>query len=895
MAKQVKNSAVTNKKEAQTKSFIPVKYQDALLVLLIGLLLIVFFKDAIFSGSFWGASDTINTQSFRTYLEQPGDYPLWQPYIFGGMPGFAAMMEAAVRQWDITVFIIYNISIFLKSLFNSDTARILLWYIVLAAGMYFMMRQYKQTRLISLFVAVSFIFCTGITIWVMIGHHAKPATFAMVPYIFIMMEKIKERVSLLNIVLLTIVMHIMLAGGHIQLIFYTAWAVIFYLLIDLVTRIVKKTNWLAIVKLTGVFVIATGIAVLMSADRYLSVLEYNPYSTRGSAPITARIEANKDGSASHVEKKTDKDYEYSTMWSFSPDEIIDLFVPSYHGFGKVDYSGQLTGNRETKIMTYWGQKPFEDATPYMGTVVMFLALLGMIRYFKSNTLVQAMTVTMFFGLLLSFGYTFPILYDLFFYNFPKFSSFRAPCMSLILMHFTVPILAAFGIQALCDMREKFGSYKALPKTEKVPLNVFFAAIGLFIVSGIIFAAVFENSYILEVTNSKALQGYGEQALAVLAPFIYDNTISDWTVIGLFTALLAIASYMFVNKKMSPNLFIIGVIAIVLIDLWRVSSRPIEIVDKQTEKEPFPRTDVINFILQERQQTGEKFRVCDMSSQVVNSDAYFLIENINGYFPAKLRTFQDMMDIMCQGSTSTVTHPFMWNLMNAKYIITTQSLGESIAPLFQSQQTGAYVYYNPSYCKRVFFVDSVKIADDVTILNNLNESNFNPKTLAYIEKDLGTQIKPAGEYDAEMKKITEMMQKNDSTTNDTNNIKNNTNENDFVPTAKIVEYKNEYIKIKTETKEQHLMVLSEMYYSPGWKAYIDDKETEIFKTNFAFRSVVVPAGNHTVEFKFTSDRFELGRTFSATSNVVVILLLIVGIVLENKRKKNNKNIENQNEI
>jgi hypothetical protein len=89
----------------------------------------------------------------------------------------------------------------------------------------------------------------------------------------------------------------------------------------------------------------------MSADRYFSILEYTPHSTRGTAPITARAEANKSDKELSS-KLTKEDYEYATMWSNSPEEIIDMFVPSYHGFGKVNYSGDLTGGRETTLMTY---------------------------------------------------------------------------------------------------------------------------------------------------------------------------------------------------------------------------------------------------------------------------------------------------------------------------------------------------------------------------------------------------------------------------------------------------------------------------------------------------------------------------------------------------------------
>ena len=901
MSKESKKTNKTKNSQNTGKSIIPQKYLDALLVLLIGLLVIIFFRNAIFDGSLFGGTDTISGECFVTYWEQAkkeGNFPLWMPYIFGGMPGYAAMIGEGTRYWDVFVYVIYGAMNIFKEILDSHTALHAFWYILMGIGMYFLMRQYKLERLISLFAAIAFTFCTGVIIWSMIGHAGKTYTFPIAIYVFIIFERLKERFSLLNVALLFLIMHIMFAGGHIQMMFYACCAFAIYLLVELITQIIKKGYWLTILKITGVLIIAMGFAFLMSADRYFAALEYTPYSTRGSASITARMTASNDSLQTALDKKksADKDYEYSTMWSNSPAEMINFFVPSYHGFGKVDYSGPLTGNREVKIMTYWGQKPFEDATPYMGATVMFLALLGMIRYFRTNILIKSMTIIMFFGLLLSFGYTFPILYDLFFYYFPKFSSFRAPVMALILMHLTVPILAAFGLKALCEMNEKFGSVKTLPKEDKYPFMIFIAAIGLFIASGLIFSAAFEHSYILSVTNSKALSGYGEQALSILAQFTYDNLMSDWKIIGFLCIIIAGMSYFFVNRKLPKNAFLVGVIVIVLIDLWRVGCRPMEIVDKKLEKEPFPRTDVINFIIKDRVESNERFRVCDMSQQVINSPMYFLIENINGYHPAKLRVFQDMMDVMCQGSTSVVSHPFLWNMMNAKYIISNQQLGGA-EPLFRSQQTGAFVYYNWHYCKRVFFVDSVVVADDITILNNMNESNFNPKTLAYIEKPLDKEIVPSGQYDAEMKKLNreiELQRMEKPITGDIARA-NQEEQNEFIPTAQVMDYKNEYIKIQTETKGQHLLVLSEIYVPTGWTAYIDGQETEIYKTNFGFRSIVVPAGSHTLEFKYVSKEFLLGKKVSTGTNIILILALIGGFVLENKRKKKNLNNGNEKKV
>jgi uncharacterized membrane protein YfhO len=134
---------------------------------------------------------------------------------------------------------------------------------------------------------------------------------------------------------------------------------------------------------------------------------------------------------------------------------------------------------------------------------------------------------------------------------------------------------------------------------------------------------------------------------------------------------------------------------------------------------------------------------------------------------------------------------------------------------------------------------------------MKEGNFDPSITAFLEKDPNTTIQAA-----------------DSTVN-----------------AEILEHKNEYIKIKAKASGNNLLMLSEIYY-PHWKATIDGKELEILKTNYAFRSVIVPKGEHIIEFKFESKGFETGKLLSIISNILLAILLAGGLFIEWKNKDKN---------
>lgn len=90
-------------------------------------------------------------------------------------------------------------------------------------------------------------------------------------------------------------------------------------------------------------------------------------------------------------------------------------------------------------------------------------------------------------------------------------------------------------------------------------------------------------------------------------------------------------------------------------------------------------------------------------------------------------------------------------------------------------------------------------------------------------------------------------------------------------AEITSYTPNRISISTESPEDTFLVLSDTYY-PGWKAYVDGNETFVYRTNYAFRGVVVPEGAHTVVFRYKPTSFAMGLWISGISVVVWIVLV-----------------------
>jgi len=89
-------------------------------------------------------------------------------------------------------------------------------------------------------------------------------------------------------------------------------------------------------------------------------------------------------------------------------------------------------------------------------------------------------------------------------------------------------------------------------------------------------------------------------------------------------------------------------------------------------------------------------------------------------------------------------------------------------------------------------------------------------------------------------------------------------------VQVVEYGNSRVVCRVDARVDGFLVLLDSYY-PGWKAYVDGREAEIFRGNYAFRAVEVPMGRHEVEFRYRPRTFYVGLVLS-------VLALLVGGVL-----------------
>lgn len=789
-----------------------------------------FFGSALFTGkNFLSEGDNVAFYSFIPYLNQAkttGEFPLWMPYIFSGMPSLASFLAAGERTYDVASMAVTFIPRVMGQGTGNDTWRLVLWYAIYAMGVFTLLRSKNFETPVALFSAISAVLSTWVLVWIMIGHSTKPVSFATLPWILFALERLRERFSWQSMLVLTLAMVALVSATHPQMMFYLGCAAVIYLGTELVIRVVRKQGPLDVLRAGGLLVVATVVSLGTHADMFLATREYTPYSTRGSAPL---VQMQGD----HQKQDGGNDYEYATNWSFSPEEMSTFFVPNFYGFGNttVKMPGQA---KEQEVNLYWGQMPFTDAANYMGIGVLLLAIIGAWQ-FRKDPFVLFLIVLSAFSLFLSFGKNLSFLYDVLYNYAPAFNKFRAPSMALCLLQFAMPVLAGYGVAAVVSWSAN--------KSGKRSSAIVASAAGAFLLLGLAYTGMFEDNYKANVANAIVAKQpdrikSADQISGQYLDVVYSQMKSDWITTGFLAVAFGGLIFLIARGTIKPKVAIPLLIALSVIDLWRVAARPYHPQAGSPEKNVFARTDVVDFLKKD----NGVFRIADLSGLPPNWWAYHFIENVHGYSSAKIRVYQDMLDVAAMGpqseprpGNSVIVNPFIWNLLNVKYIVSKQQVFAG-QPAYTSAN-GSLVYENPHVLPRAWFVDSVRHESNLrTTLTHLRDGTFDARHVAYATSKIPVTDATGAE----------------------------------ACSVHTTEKSNQRLAFATDADVRRLLVVSEVYY-PEWRCTIDGTEVPVHRVNFMLRGVVVPAGKHNVAFTFHSPAYEQGRTISMVSNIVIALI------------------------
>jgi len=838
MSKQVKKT-VKNETESinfDLGKYIPLKYQTILSFVIIVLIFLIYYSPMYFGGMTFQSGDILTTSSLKPYVHQEREgYTLWFPYIFCGMPSYALATE---YRWFNLIYVgIHAIRTAFSAPFSSEYTMWSFYLIILAFTSYFLLKYLTKNTLLSLFSAVTTSFSTGIILFLFIGHVTKLLSLAFFPLILLLILKFKEEIKLRDFAILIIALQLSVQGWHVQIIFYMLFAIMVYYLYFLIRSLAQKNmqDFKQFFKSGLVFAAALIIAIAIQSDSLTQIYEYNPYSTRGTESITDIQKG--------VNPRTNESdfYQYATNWSFSPGEVLTFVVPSYFGFGSSKYQGVLTNNQEVEVNTYFGQMPFVDVAMYMGVAVFFLGLLSFYLN-RKNPFVQFLGVLVILSLLISFGRTFPILYDLMFYHFPFFDKFRVPSMMLVLVQISFPILAALAVNRIIELKKE--GNEAINNLIKYLTIIFSAILLLSLVLSSSISQWFLNRVSEYVASIMASQQQKAQMLNALKDYMANMFVNDMLIAFSVTALSFALILAYLKNKISSDILIVLLVVISFLDLARIGSRGATYTPETDVegifKQPYYITAIKSFKDNEPHRLINLKRDNSMGTIQHNSNfnAYFLEEDFSGYSSIKPRTYQDIIDVV--GNVNVT----LWRMLNVKYIVIDQNVsfpGLTLA----STDNKEFVFKNQNALPRFYFVNNVYKAKGIEILNKIKNNEFDPKQTAFVEENIN--LLPG----------------------------------DSLATVKIVKYTDEKIVLQTKAEKNSFLFVGNTYL-PGWKAYVSGKEVKVYKANYGFLGIAVPKGENRVELVYAPDSFFVSKYLALTLSSLTIVILLVGIV-SNKKK------------
>ena len=473
------------------------------------------------------------------------------------------------------------------------------------------------------------------------------------------------------------------------------------------------------------------------------------------------------------------------------------------------YGLQNFPTRDLKSAAYWGHMPFTQSTHYLGLVAVILAILGALLK-KPDRIDLFFWVTTILILVTGFGSHFPILFKPFFEIFPFFSKFRIPSMIYALLAITIPILAARGYDTFINQDNGKHIF------EKI----------LYFIGGIAassFLLLILADFSIDFTSPKDGR-YNPSIIGQLTSLRLD-LFNKGVFLAIAISLSLITLFWAVkNNKISKTLFGYAIIGLTIIDLGVLNSEFIDVKPKKNMDRLFKKTDIINYLVTE----NTHFRVYPADELTSNKYSYWNIESIGGYRPIKLRSYQDLMD------AGGFNRPHILDMLNVKYILTRKKINN---PNFIPVNDLKGIYENKKVLPKAWIVGNLKnVYSQRESLMETLMTGFNPSNSAVVVDYNGNDIPE-----------------------------------NVVGKANVKIKEENKIEIDCQSETGGLLVLSEIYYKPGWKAFVNGKETPIFQTNHILRSVRIPSGSSEVIFEYDKSDWKKTRLLSRISFLSIILL------------------------
>ncbi len=834
---------------------------DIIILCLFMLANVIYFYPA-FEGKVINAGDSITASAAPhesvEFHNQTGDYSYWNGAMFSGMPNYqigghgSYAVDKCLKPFrTVLLWASHNVCF------------IFLYYLI---AFFLLLRTFKIDKWISLAGAFAIAMSSYFFIIISASHITKTMSITWMTLV---------------IVGFILIFRKQYGWGAILVMFFTLFGLYLHPQMGYYMCMLIGVLWFAELAIawrdkawkhfgigTAVFAGSLAIGIGMGCANMFANQEYASETMRGGHSDLVKT-------TDETNKTKGLDLDYATAWSYGIDETMTFLIPNYMG-GASGYNlgdgSQL--EKELKKMgvpsrqarqfcqsapTYRGEKAFTSGPVYMGAIVCFLFLLGLL--IVDGPYKWALLAATLFSVLLAWGHHFMPFTELFFNYFPMYSKFRAVESILIVAEITMPLIGFLAIKRITDGTLSW---------QRIRNSIFIA--GGVTAAVCLFTALFSGS--INVAST-----YDAQWKDQVGPQIYDAILGQRTAMikadawrsFAFVVIGALLVFGFAYRsyfKPSKNLNLcFGLLLTVFIvaDMWPVDKRFLNdsnFIAKKDRNKTFKKMPYEEELLKD----PTYFRVLNLSTSTFNEarTSYYL-KSIGGYSAAKLRRYQDLIDVHISQEMNPLMQAIaltggfqtpcngdsifpVLNMLNMKY---------AIVPLQNGQQVPVQ---NPYAMGNCWFVNDLYVTDnandEIAALDSVNLH-----TTAVADKTFAEQLKGG-------------LAATEPAAGDTISV------NHYAPNR---------IDYTARNSRDRIAIFSEIFYPFGWKLYLTDEngklgeQLPIARANYMLRAAVIPAGTHTLAMVFDPDSIHRGNTI-ALSCLGVFCLTLIGVTAYHLRKR-----------
>ena len=781
-------------------------------------------------------------QEAITFYEQEGYSPWWTNSMFSGMPTYQITGKL---QTSATYKVMETIA---RGGLNGDWA---IMGIIFAYffGFFLMLRCFKVNPWLSIIGGLAIGFSTYFFLIIPAGHMTKAAALGFLAPVIGGFYAIFRKNYLLGAPLV-VLYGILSLNLHPQMTYYIFMLIGVLACTELYIHI-KEQRW----KDLGIAIGVLAVSLLLVFGTKISWFEMNQSYLKetmrgGHSELTSNSDSGQTSNSG-----SGLSLDYATAWSYGVDETMTFLIPNWEGGASGYNVGEKSQLCETmkqngvpkrsaeqfcqQVPTYRGEKAFTSGPVYMGAIICFLFVLGLL--IVSGPYKWALLVATLFSVALAWGRNMMWFTELFFNYFPMYNKFRAVESILVVAEITMPLLGMLALQKVVNKEIEWTKLRSAILT----------AGG--ITGGLcLFFALFAN--VVDVTSSYDVQ-WVNQVPAWLKDAILDERVAmikadAWRSL-IFIVLGAGLVYwyawksQYLNSKHSTLNYALyaALAALVLVDMIPVNKRFFG-NDHFVKAKDAERYFAIQPYEEQILQDESYYRVLNLATNTFNdARTSYRLKSIGGYSAAKLRRYQDLID----EHISQEMNPLMQTVMRTQgFILPDENAGKDFPVLNMLNMKYAVVplqggknapVQNPYAMGNCWFVDEVLLVDtpdeECAALRtlDLHKQAVADKKFAAVLDITKPEVAPLMAFDEDVIELTS-----------------------YAPNCL------EYVAM---TEQNKVAVFSEIYYPYDWHLYMvnangEQVEIPLARVNYTLRAAVIPAGAHQLRMVFEPHALKIDK-------------------------------------